>query len=58
MFGILFGGNPVLGAISAIAGVVLIGVGLENKQHHMLAVLGVILLVSSIVGFATRRRRQ
>lgn len=58
MFGILFGRNPAVAAISAIAGVVLIVVGLEDKQHHMLAALGGVLLVVSIVRFATRRGRQ
>jgi hypothetical protein len=44
-------------ALGGIAGVALLGFGLADHRH-ILAVLGGLMLVMSVVGFASRRGRR
>jgi hypothetical protein len=53
---LLFGGNPFVRALSGIAGLALVGYGLGDHKRT-LALLGAVMLVASVVGFATRRAR-
>jgi hypothetical protein len=57
MLGIFFGRNPIVAAIGGIAGVALLVAGLVDSRH-ILAVLGGVMLVGSVIGLATRRGRR
>ncbi len=55
---ILFSRNPILAAINVVVGMGLIAFGLSAYSRHVLAGLGAVFVVSSVVGLAIRRRNQ
>jgi hypothetical protein len=57
MLGLFFGRNPLVQALGGVAGVALLGFGLADHRH-ILAVLGALMLVMAVVGFASRRGRR
>ena len=57
MLGLFFGRNPIVQAIAAIAGVVLVVFGLSDHRL-VLALVGGVMLVASIVRFAAQRGRR
>jgi hypothetical protein len=57
MLGLFFGRNPLVQAIGGVAGVALLGFGVADHRH-IVAILGAVMLVMSVVGFASRRGRR